>query len=352
MNKGLLNLLLVVVVVLGFIGFNSLYVVNEGSKGIVTRFGKVLRNSDGKLNIVDPGLHIKAPFIDHVKDLDVRIQTISSSADRFVTSEKKDVIIDSYVKWQILDAATYYLTTAGGNKLQAEELLRRRINNSLRSQIGRLTIHEIVSGQNNGQDAALEESDFDTVVDNNQANATEASQDNSQDNTTQTAQVNTPEATVSQSKRDEVMQNALKDIGASAKALGIKIVDVRIKQINLPPEVSNSIYQRMRAERDAVAKLHRSQGRKEAEAIKAHADREVVVKIAEAERQARSLRGEGDAEATRIYAEAYKQNPKLFEFLRSMDAYKNSMKGKDTLVLQPDSEFFKFFNDANGTSKP
>ena len=352
MNKGLLNLLLVVVVVLGFIGFNSLYVVNEGSKGIVTRFGKVLRNSDGKLNIVDPGLHIKAPFIDHVKDLDVRIQTISSSADRFVTSEKKDVIIDSYVKWQILDAATYYLTTAGGNKLQAEELLRRRINNSLRSQIGRLTIHEIVSGQNNGQDAALEESDFDTVVDNNQANATEASQDNSQDNTTQTAQVNTPEATVSQSKRDEVMQNALKDIGASAKALGIKIVDVRIKQINLPPEVSNSIYQRMRAERDAVAKLHRSQGRKEAEAIKAHADREVVVKIAEAERQARSLRGEGDAEATRIYAEAYKQNPKLFEFLRSMDAYKNSIKGKDTLVLQPDSEFFKFFNDANGTSKP
>lgn len=352
MNKGLLNLLLVVVVVLGFIGFNSLYVVNEGSKGIVTRFGKVLRNSDGKLNIVDPGLHIKAPFIDHVKDLDVRIQTISSSADRFVTSEKKDVIIDSYVKWQILDAATYYLTTAGGNKLQAEELLRRRINNSLRSQIGRLTIHEIVSGQNNGQDAALEESDFDTVVDNNQANATEVSQDNSQDNNAQTAQVNTPEATVSQSKRDEVMQNALKDIGASAKALGIKIVDVRIKQINLPPEVSNSIYQRMRAERDAVAKLHRSQGRKEAEAIKAHADREVVVKIAEAERQARSLRGEGDAEATRIYAEAYKQNPKLFEFLRSMDAYKNSMKGKDTLVLQPDSEFFKFFNDANGTSKP
>ena len=258
------------------------------------------------------------------------------------------MIIDSYVKWQILYAATYYLTTAGGNKLQAEELLRRRINNSLRSQIGRLTIHEIVSGQNNGQDAALEESDFDTVVDNAQNETTT-------DNTTDTAansQETTPEATVSQSKRDEVMQNALKDIGTSAKALGIKIVDVRIKQINLPPEVSNSIYQRMRAERDAVAKLHRSQGRKDAEAIKAHADREVVVKIAEAERQARSLRGEGDAEATRIYAEAYKQNPKLFEFLRSMDAYKNSMKGKDTLVLQPDSEFFKFFNDANGTSKP
>ncbi|MBQ3883452.1 MAG: protease modulator HflC [Succinivibrio sp.] len=325
MNKNTLNISLILIFVLAFIGFNSLYVVTEGTKGIVTRFGKVVRDSEGKLQIVDPGLHLKAPFIDQVKALDVKIQTISSSADRFVTSEKKDVIIDSYVKWQILDAATYYLTTAGGNKMQAEELLRRRINNSLRSQIGRLTIHQIVSGQNSGKNQATEE---ENVFDSSDSEVV---------------------AVASQSKRDEVMQNALKDIGASAKALGIKIVDVRIKQINLPPEVSNSIYQRMRAERDAVAKLHRSQGRKEAEAIKAHADREVVVKIAEAERQARTLRGEGDAEATRIYAQAYKQNPQLFEFLRSMDAYKKSMSsGKDVLVLKPDSEFFKFFNDANG----
>ncbi len=325
MNKNALNISLILIFVLAFIGFNSLYVVTEGTKGIVTRFGKVVRDSEGKLQIVDPGLHLKAPFIDQVKALDVKIQTISSSADRFVTSEKKDVIIDSYVKWQILDAATYYLTTAGGNKMQAEELLRRRINNSLRSQIGRLTIHQIVSGQNSGKNQATEE---ENVFDSSDSEVV---------------------AVASQSKRDEVMQNALKDIGASAKALGIKIVDVRIKQINLPPEVSNSIYQRMRAERDAVAKLHRSQGRKEAEAIKAHADREVVVKIAEAERQARTLRGEGDAEATRIYAQAYKQNPQLFEFLRSMDAYKKSMaSGKDVLVLKPDSEFFKYFNDANG----
>ncbi len=325
MNKNTLNISLILIFVLAFIGFNSLYVVTEGTKGIVTRFGKVVRDSEGKLQIVDPGLHLKAPFIDQVKALDVKIQTISSSADRFVTSEKKDVIIDSYVKWQILDAATYYLTTAGGNKMQAEELLRRRINNSLRSQIGRLTIHQIVSGQNSGKNQATEE---ENVFDSSDSEVV---------------------AVASQSKRDEVMQNALKDIGASAKALGIKIVDVRIKQINLPPEVSNSIYQRMRAERDAVAKLHRTQGRKEAEAIKAHADREVVVKIAEAERQARTLRGEGDAEATRIYAQAYKQNPQLFEFLRSMDAYKKSMaSGKDVLVLKPDSEFFKYFNDANG----
>ncbi|NLK85721.1 MAG: protease modulator HflC [Aeromonadales bacterium] len=328
MSKNLLNLFLAAAVVLAFVLFNCTYVVQEGTQGIVTRFGKVVRASDGKLEIVEPGLHFKAPFIDKVKSLDVRIQTIGSSADRFVTSEKKDVIIDSYVKWQILDCATYYLTTAGGNKMQAEELLRRRINNSLRSQIGRLTIHEIVSGQQGEKAEVSEESSFDSTESD-------------------------PLVVVSQSKRDQVMQNALRDIGDSAKALGIKIVDVRIKQINLPPEVSNSIYQRMRAERDAVAKLHRSQGRKEAEAIKAHADREVVVKIAEAERLARVVRGEGDAQATKIYADAYRQNPKLFEFLRTMDAYKNSMtSGKDVLVLEPNSEFFKFFNNNNGVNKP
>ena len=207
--------------------------------------------------------------------------------------------------------------------MQAEELLRRRINNSLRSQIGRLTIHELVSGANNDS----VENEFDAVMDEN------------------TAALDP----IASSKRDQVMQNALRDIGSSAKALGIKIVDVRMKQINLPPEVSNSIYQRMRAERDAVAKLHRSEGRREAEAIKAQADREVVVKIAEAERNARKLRGEGDAEATKIYADAYNRSPELYEFMRSMEAYRQSMKsGNDVLVLKPDSEFFKFFNDSFG----
>ena len=196
----------------------------------------------------------------------------------------------------------------------------------MRSQIGRLTIHELVSGANNDN----VDNSFDAVVD---ANAV-------------------PEDPVSSSKRDQVMQNALRDIGSSAKALGIKIVDVRTKQINLPPEVSNSIYQRMRAERDAVAKLHRSEGRREAETIKAQADREVVVKIAEAERNARKLRGEGDAEATKIYADAYNRSPELYEFLRSMEAYKQSMNsGNDVLVLKPDSEFFKYFNNAFGTNK-
>ena len=233
--KGLtLNLLLILALLVGFVGYNSLFVITEGNVGIVTRFGAVLRTSDSELSVSRPGLHFKIPFIDKIRVLDARIQTLSSSADRFVTAEKKDLIIDSYVKWRIIDPATYYLTTAGGNKMQAEELLRRRITNSLRSQIGRLTIHEIVSGK----DDALEDTAFDS------------------------SSPTSGEALIGASKRDEVMQNALKDIGSSAVELGIEIVDVRIKQINLPPEVSSSIFQRMRAERDAVAKLHRSQGRR------------------------------------------------------------------------------------------
>lgn len=323
-NLGL-NLILAVAIVLGFLGVSSLYVVTEGQVGIVTRFGKVIRGADAKLDIKQPGLHFKVPLIDKVKILDARIQTIDQSANRFVTSEKKDVIIDSYVKWQIEDAATYYLTTAGGNKMQAEDLLSRKINNSLRSQIGRLTIQEIVSGKNSDR----AEDEFDS-----QSSGDEGGLSN---------------------KRDEVMQNALRDIGSSAKDLGVRIVDVRIKQINLPPEVSNSIYQRMRAERDAVAKLHRSQGRKDAEAIRAQADREVTVKIAEAEKAARTLRGDGDAEAVKIYADTYQRNSELFEFLRSMDAYKKSMTtGKDVMVLKPDSDFFRFFGSWDGSkvSKP
>ncbi len=318
MRSAKFNLLAGIILIACFVLFNSLFIIREGNVGIVTRFGAVVRTSDAELNIFQPGLHLKIPFIDKVRVLDARMQTLSSSADRFVTSEKKDLIIDSYVKWRISDPATFYLTTAGGNYQQAEELLRRRITNSLRSQIGRLTIHAIVSGQ----DSTSTENEFDS---------------------------NSEQAIIGASKRDEVMQNALRDLGSSAVELGITIIDVRIKQINLPPEVSNSIYQRMRAERDAVAKLHRSQGRREAEIIRAEADRNVVVKIAEAEREARMLKGEGDAEATRIYAESYSQNPELFEFLRSMDAYRNSMKsGSDVLVLKPDSEFFRYFGDSTG----
>lgn len=364
MRGSTFNLLLSGLLLLVFVGFNSVFVINEGNVGIVTRFGKVLRNSDSELAVSNPGLHFKIPFIDKVRVLDARIQTLSARADRFVTAEKKDLIIDSYVKWRISDPSTFYLTTAGGNIMQAEELLRRRINNSLRSQIGRLTIHEIVSGQEKSGTYGEMDSSFDSVTERLDLGRTVAATDKSRVNDADdTLKVDSDKIAdsqsdvdniISSSKRDQVMQNALRDLGKSSTELGIKIVDVRIKQINLPPEVSNSIYQRMRAERDAVAKLHRSQGRREAETIKAQADREVAIKIATAEREARRLMGAGDAEATRIYANAYTQNAELFDFLRSMDAYRKSMaKGNDVLVLKPDSEFFRYFGDpANSKVRP
>ncbi len=351
MRSSSFNLALTGLLIAGFLAFNSVFVISEGNVGIVTRFGKVLRNSDSELAVSTPGLHFKIPFIDKVRVLDARIQTLSARADRFVTAEKKDLIIDSYVKWRISDPSTFYLTTAGGNITQAEELLRRRINNSLRSQIGRLTIHEIVSGQEKAGSYGEMDSSFDSVTDKKDLGKTLATQVTNDDTLKVDSDklsdtANDDENIISSSKRDQVMQNALRDLGKGSNELGIQIVDVRIKQINLPPEVSNSIYQRMRAERDAVAKLHRSQGRREAETIKAQADREVAVKIATAECEARRLMGEGDAEATRIYADAYGQNAELFDFLRSMDAYKKSMsKGNDVLVLKPDSEFFRYFTD-------
>lgn len=287
-----------VIAVAAMVCFSSVFIVDEGQKGIVVQFGKVKRVDSGEPRLYEPGLHFKVPLIDQVRKMDARIQTIDSQADRFVTSEKKDLIIDSYVKWKIEDFSKYYLATGGGNKLQAEDLLKRKINNGLRSEIGNRTIKDIVSGE-----------------------------------------------------RSTVMEDALKKMARSSE-LGIKVVDVRIKQINLPVEVSNSIYQRMRAERTAVAREHRSQGREKAEILRADIDRKVTVMLADAESNARQLRGEGDAEAAKIYAESYKKDPEFFSFVRSMEAYRKSFTGgNELMVLKPDSEFFRYLKSPHGTKQ-
>ena len=287
-----------VIAVAAMVCFSSIFVVDEGQKGIVVQFGKVKRVESGEARLYEPGLHFKVPFIDQVRKMDARIQTIDSQADRFVTSEKKDLIIDSYVKWKIEDFSKYYLATGGGNKIQAEDLLKRKINNGLRSEIGNRTIKDIVSGE-----------------------------------------------------RSTVMEDALMKMARSSE-LGIRVVDVRIKQINLPVEVSNSIYQRMRAERNAVAREHRSQGREQAEILRADIDRKVTVMIADAESNARQLRGEGDAEAAKIYADSYKKDPEFFSFVRSMEAYRKSFAGgNDLMVLKPDSEFFRYLKSPHGAKQ-
>lgn len=290
------NFIVALIVTVAVLGYGSLFVVAEGNKAIVIQFGKVQRDSDSQDTVVfDPGLHLKLPFIDRVVHLDSRVQTLDDSPGRFVTSEKKDLIVDSYVKWRIKDFARYYLST-GGNKLQAEDLLNQKVNNGLRSEFGTRTISQIVSGE-----------------------------------------------------RSELMDQAMAQASDGSDELGIEIVDVRVKQINLPQEVSNSIFQRMRAERAAVAREHRSEGKEQSEIIKATIDAKVTVMLADAERNLRKLRGEGEAQAAQIYAETYSQSPEFYSFLRSMDAYKKSFNSKqDVLILEPDSDFFKYMKDTTG----
>lgn len=293
------NIVIAILVVLGVLASGSLFVVKEGTRAIVIQFGKVQKDSGTEVTkVFAPGLYFKVPFIDTVRHLDARVQTLDDAPDRFVTSEKKDLIVDSYVKWRIDDFERYYLST-GGNRLQAEALLKQKVNNGLRSEFGTRTITEIVSGE-----------------------------------------------------RSELMNEAMEQASESSDELGIEIVDVRVKQINLPLEVSNSIFQRMRAERAAVAREHRSEGQEQADIIRAEVDARVTIMLADAERKARQLRGEGDAEAASIYANTYSKNPEFYSFLRSMDAYRSSFNSKqDVLIVDPSSDFFNYLNSQSGIRK-
>ncbi|MDX1706726.1 protease modulator HflC [Pseudidiomarina sp.] len=291
------NLIAILVIIALALGVSSLFVVKEGQRAIVVQFGKVQRDADtGEPMVFKPGLHFKLPFIEQVKRLDARFKTLDGDPDRFITSEKKDLIVDTYVKWRISDFATYYLSTNGGNQQQAEALLTRRVSSGLRAEFGNRTIKEIVSGE-----------------------------------------------------RDDLMREALIRGADSARELGIEVIDVRVMQINLPDEVSQSIFQRMRAERQAVATEHRSEGREQAEFIRADVDARVTVMLADAERESREIRGEGDAEAAGIYANAYSRDTEFYAFIRSLEAYKASFAGgNDVLVLDPSSDFFRYLKDISG----
>lgn len=284
--------LIIIALLLG-VGLSSVFKVDEGERAIVSRFGDVLSSDvDGKkvTKLFTPGLHFKMPVIDKVRWLDARIQTLDSDADRFVTSEKKDLMVDSYVKWRVNDFETFYLKTEDDGVGEIISRLQDKVNNDLRTEFGRRTIKDIVSGS-----------------------------------------------------RDELQRDALKNAIESARDLGIEVVDVRVKQINLPSNVSSSIYKRMRAERQAVAKEHRAQGKEQSEIIRATIDASVSIKIADAERKAAITRGEGEATAAKIYADAYKKDPEFYSFLRSLEAYRASFaKNSDVMVLSPDSEFFKY----------
>jgi membrane protease subunit HflC len=292
------NLLAIVVIILLGLAYNSIFVVKEGTRSIVVQFGKVKADDEGKTEVFNPGLHFKLPFFDKVKPLDARIQTLDEQPDRFVTIEKEDLIVDSYVKWKILDFERYYLST-GGDKFKAESLLKQKVNNGLRSEFGSRTIKQIVSGE-----------------------------------------------------RSELMDEAMEQASGSSDELGIQIVDVRVKQINLPTEISESIFNRMRSERAAAAREYRSEGKEQGEIIRANIDAKVTIMLADAERNALQLRGEGAAQSAKIYAETFSKDPEFYSFIRSMDAYRNSFNSKqDVIVLEPDSEFFNYLKSQSGRKR-
>ena len=306
----------------------SMFVIPEGERGIVIRFGRVLKDNNDIARIYEPGLHFKMPMFDSVKTLDARIQTMDGRSDRFVTSEKKDVIIDTYVKWRIEDFGQFYLATGGGNTLTAETLLERKVTDVLRSEIGAREIKQIVSGPRNK--AVLPAADDTEIL------------------TTEAAK----EALEIDGERDVIMANVLNGTRQSAMAdLGVEIFDFRMKKINLPDNISDSIYKRMRAERESVARKFRSQGREKAEVIRAQAELEVATTLAVADRTARVTRGDADATSAKIYSDAYGKDPEFFSFLRSLRAYEKSFSSKnDILVLDPKSEFFQYMNNPNGAS--
>lgn len=269
----------------------SVFTITQGHHGILLRLGKLVTDSKtNQVRILNPGLHIKIPFIENVRIFDTRLQTLDIKSSRIVTKEKKDVIVDYYVKWRIHDLAKYFRTT-GGNQFKAETLLEQQLNTSLRAQFGKRTIADLVSGE-----------------------------------------------------RDDVMEVLQEKAENQASQLGIHVVDVRIKGIELPPSTSNAIYQRMRADMQKLANSHRADGNAQAEAIQANADAFVTITLARARSDGNIIRSKGQAEAARIYAEAYTQNPDFFIFYRSLKAYVESFNSKeDLLVLDESSNFFNYF---------
>ena len=284
-----MSILIGLVVLLAVVS-NSLYVVNERERAVLLKFGEVVSTD------IEPGLHFKIPIVNDVRRFESRLITLDSSPQRYLTAEKKALIVDSFVKWRVADAGKYY-TATGGDEFSANSLLASRVDNGLRNKFGERTVYEVVSGE-----------------------------------------------------RDALMAEITKELDDIAlNELGIHVLDVRVKGIDLPPEVSNAVYSRMSTEREREARDHRSRGRELAEGIEADADRQNTVIEANAYREAQQIRGEGDAVAAEIYANAFNQDQEFYTFYRSIASYKSSFAGKeDLLVIDPESDFFRYLKNPTG----
>jgi membrane protease subunit HflC len=279
--------LILVVVILGLVTLSSsLFVVDERQKAVLLRLGQIEKAD------FEPGIHFKTPFVTNVRKFESREMALDAQPARYLTGEKKNVIVDSFIVWRIEDVATYY-TSMGGDENRAALRLSQIIKDGLRAEFGRRTIQEVVSGD-----------------------------------------------------RVTMVKDILKEANRIAAGFGISISNVRIKRIDLPSEVSTSVYTRMEAERERVAKELRSQGAEEAEKIRSDADRQRAVILAEARREAEEIRGQGDATATEIYADAFGQNEDFYALYRRLTAYQNIFQGDDMLVIEPTGDFFERFNDS------
>ncbi len=286
------NLVLTVLGLLAImLGSDAFYTVKETQRAVLLRFG-ALAQAD-----ISPGLHFKLPLADDVKIFDGRMLTLDSPEERFFTKEKKPLIVDAYVKWQIREVDRYYTSTSG-DEFNAQTRLEERVKTGLRAKISTREMQEVVSGE-----------------------------------------------------REELMEELTAELDEEMLAeFGVHVRDVRVKRIELPEEVSSSVFQRMNAERDVLARELRAGGREQALGIRADADRQVVVIQAEAERESEQVRGDGDAESAAIYASAYDADPEFYEFTRSLTAYRRAFSNKDdVLVIDPSSDFFRYLGDRSGS---
>lgn len=285
------GLIAAVVILMG--GLMSIFVVDERELVLKFRLGEIVR-SDYK-----PGIYFKIPFINNIKKFDKRILTLDARPAIYLTKEKKNVNVDFFVKWRINDVATFYKTMSGGNERIAAERLYTIVNDGLRDQFSKRTIKEVIAGE-----------------------------------------------------REEIMNESTKTVNSEVNQFGIELVDIRVKRIDFSEDISNSVYRRMEAERTRVAKDYRSRGAEAAERIRADADRQRTVTIADAYREAEKIRGDGDAKAANIYAKAYTKDGEFYSFYRSLLAYKESFNSQsDMMVIDPSSDFFKYFKKSSGPAK-
>lgn len=285
---GFIVLILAVIILLA----NSLFIVTDKQTAILLRFGEII---DPK---IESGLHFKVPILNTVRKFDSRVLTLDAVPQPYFTEEKKRLIVDAFVKWRISDNEQFYITSSGGQLGALRTLLTQRVDEGLRNQFGKRTVQDVISGE-----------------------------------------------------RDQLMKALTADLNKVANAeLGVEVIDVRVKKIELPSEVNDSVYNRMRTERERLAQELRAEGNEIAEEIRANADKERTVILADAYKTAEIIKGEGDADATSTYAEAFNKNPEFYEFTRSLSAYQSTFQNKsDVLLIDPESDFFKYLDSSFGT---